>query len=150
MATTALDSHEVAGAVRFEVTLAVARAVAAATSFILLLAQRPVDVLGNQAGVAGQVGLHVALAVASLCLVPVARRLRTRTALDRLGVAVTSFDLAFFLVYAVTYHGERGRGTLISLFVLVEAANPALAALDRKSTRLNSSHVSQSRMPSSA
>ena len=34
--------------------------------------------------------------------------------------------------------------------VTVEAASPALIEKDRKSTRLNSSHVSESRMPSSA
>jgi diguanylate cyclase (GGDEF)-like protein/PAS domain S-box-containing protein len=117
-----LDTHEVAGAARFEVTLAAVRAVAALASVVLLVAARPVDAAGRHVGVGGQAGVHLALMAMSLGVVVVARRLDQRTALERLAVAVTSFDLAFYVLYQVAFHTQRGPGTMLGLFVLVEGA----------------------------
>ena len=46
--------------------------------------------------------------------------------------------------------GDRPRVLMLTTFDLDEYAYSALKAGDRKSTRLNSSHIQKSRMPSSA
>ena len=57
---------------------------------------------------------------------------------------------------AVSGSADTGRGRAVSAdtpFALASVSKPftaAVALLDRKSTRLNSSHMSESRMPSSA
>ena len=59
-------------------------------------------------------------------------------------------DYAFALKVNGEYHGQKlnGTGKIGGLLALQDAAKPF--PLDRKSTRLNSSHVVESRMPSSA
>ena len=55
------------------------------------------------------------------------------------GIAVESTYNWYWLVDGLTDHGYN-----------VVLANPAANSQDRKSTRLNSSHIQKSRMPSSA
>ena len=46
--------------------------------------------------------------------------------------------------------GEKGGMTLVERELIEKALSRASSDVDRKSTRLNSSHMSESRMPSSA
>ena len=68
-----------------------------------------------------------------------AHMLATATAalLDLLSLAEVSLPALFII-------------SLLSATLLPMVSEPAVFAVDRKSTRLNSSHVSESRMPSSA
>jgi diguanylate cyclase (GGDEF)-like protein/PAS domain S-box-containing protein len=106
---------DVTGPVRFETTLAVVRAVAALATIVLLAA--------DGAGIHdGPLLLHAALVGVSVVVVYVARRLTTTLELERLALGVTAFDLAFWVLYAATYDGQRRAGTMLGAFVLVEGA----------------------------
>ena len=105
---------DVSGAVRFETALSVVRAVAATVSMVLLV--------GTGAGADGPLSLHLVLIVESLVVVLVARRLTGRLELERLGLAVTAFDLAFWVLYDIAYHDLPGASSLLAAVVLVEAA----------------------------
>ena len=55
--------------------------------------------------------------------------------------------------YAYTAEGDPNTGIIIgdnAVMVIDTQATPVMAQEDRKSTRLNSSHIQKSRMPSSA
>jgi diguanylate cyclase (GGDEF)-like protein/PAS domain S-box-containing protein len=108
----------VTAAVRLETTLGVSRVVAALTTVMILLTAP------REAGASrlGQVLVHLMLVAVSVGVVLATRRLTTRLDLDRLALGATAFDLAFWVVFAGTYHTVRGPGTLVGLFVLVEAA----------------------------
>ena len=54
------------------------------------------------------------------------------------------------LTYEKLTFTSTGSGETARFFSVVTGAGAAAAGTDRKSTRLNSSHVSESRMPSSA
>jgi diguanylate cyclase (GGDEF)-like protein/PAS domain S-box-containing protein len=110
----------VAGAVRLEVTLALARAVSALMTVLLLVTARPTP--GGDATAPAQVLVHLALAGCALGVAYRARRIASRVELDRLALVVTAFDLAFWVVYSAAYHQTAGPGTFIGLFVLVEGA----------------------------
>jgi diguanylate cyclase (GGDEF)-like protein/PAS domain S-box-containing protein len=112
------DVHEVSRAVRFEVTLASVRAVAALTTVVLLLARKG----AGSGSVTGPVWVHVALIASAAAVVVAAHRLTSLHELERLAVAVTAFDLAFYVLYSAAFHTQRGAGSMIGLFVLVEAA----------------------------
>ena len=62
---------------------------------------------------------------------------------------IESFDLAGDLVVDLVEAVQR-RGAIPIVHIVSTAVQRALLSGDRKSTRLNSSHLSQSRMPSSA
>jgi diguanylate cyclase (GGDEF)-like protein/PAS domain S-box-containing protein len=112
------DPKVVASAARFEVTLAMLRALCAVAT-IVLVAARP---SGASRAVGAQVAAHVLVLAMCGAVAVAARRLGTREGLDRLGVAATVFDLAFWVAYVATFHGQRGSGTFVGVFVLVEAA----------------------------
>ena len=71
-------------------------------------------------------------------------------------VVLTAVFNAYFVGVVAAKVGGQGAGTLywtIAIAItnaLVLVTAPVLGAIDRKSTRLNSSHMSESRMPSSA
>jgi diguanylate cyclase (GGDEF)-like protein/PAS domain S-box-containing protein len=114
---TTHDSHDVANAVRVEVILAAIRGVTALATVVLLFAARPAG-----ARIGQQVAVHIALAVATVLVGYAAHRLTTRLQLERLALAVTAFDLAFWVLYDVSFHAHPGSRSLMSVFVLVEAA----------------------------
>ena len=67
-----------------------------------------------------------------------------------LGVALsTLLDIPPVLRRAMA-EGAIGNSGKKVLFIFLRGANDALNSVDRKSTRLNSSHLRLSRMPSSA
>ena len=70
----------------------------------------------------------------------VARRLYVTLQQVIRSVLIILFPLAFITLFAWATAGSTYGTT----------SDPMRAAVDRKSTRLNSSHVSESRMPSSA
>ena len=109
-----MGNDDVAGAVRVETTLAVVRAVAALTSIVLLAAS------GSPAS--GPLTVHATLVLASVVVVLLARRISARHDFERLAVAVTAFDLTFWMLYAAAYHQRPGSGSLLGAFVLVEGA----------------------------
>ena len=79
---------------------------------------------------------------------PVARGTLVRLRPD---VAKCGGSCCFQGVCAVSdWNGAREKHTFITSFTKVSLANPDLQVGDRKSTRLNSSHIPLSRMPSSA
>jgi diguanylate cyclase (GGDEF)-like protein/PAS domain S-box-containing protein len=118
----AAEADDVSGGVRFELALALFRSLAALMTVVLLFAVRPTTQAGRAVSVDWQVGAHALLVALAVLVVLAARRLRTRRALRRLGAAVTSFDLAFWVLCAVAFHTHRGARPLVGIFVLVEAA----------------------------
>ena len=112
----AATAPEPASAARFEVTLALLRAIVALTTALVILARG-----GDRDGVAWMAGLHVAVAGWSGLVAWVAGR-PARVSVESFGVMVTTFDLAFWVLYAVSFHSSPGAGSLLALFVLVEAA----------------------------
>ena len=69
---------------------------------------------------------------------------------------LVALALAMVLTFAYTYFVRPPAGSEVTggqdggVAAVTDAGTPALAAADRKSTRLNSSHSGESRMPSSA
>jgi diguanylate cyclase (GGDEF)-like protein/PAS domain S-box-containing protein len=116
------DDYDLAGAVRFEVTLAIVRTVAALSTILLLVTSPVSNAAGVPVSVGPQVLLHAALALLSAVVVLLVRRLRKPADLERLALAVTAFDVTFLVLYAVAYHAQHGPGSLLAMFVLVEAA----------------------------
>ena len=116
------ESGALAGAVRFEVTLALVRAVAALSTVVILATGGILTVEGTRVSAAGPILLHGALVLASVVVVLLARRFTTTVDMERLALAVTAFDLAFWVLYAAAYHSYVGAGSLLAAFVLVEAA----------------------------
>jgi len=113
-----VESHDLAGAARFELTLALLRGLAALSTVVILLA-RP----GNATRqVAWMAGLHLAVAAWSAVVGVVALRFPSRVAMERLGIVVTSFDVAFCVLYVASFHERQGSGSMLAVFVLVEAA----------------------------
>ena len=110
-------THDVAGAARFELTLALLRGLAALSTVVFLLARR-----NGGSQVAWMAGLHVAVAAWSGLVGVVACRFPSRVAMERLGVVVTSFDVAFWVLYVASFHDQPGAGSMLGVFVLVEAA----------------------------
>jgi diguanylate cyclase (GGDEF)-like protein/PAS domain S-box-containing protein len=115
------EAHEVAGAIRLEWTLALFRGLAASFTVVMVVAAGPAPG-GRSVAVAPQVAVNAALVAATVLLVAIARRLTSRADLERLAVAVTVFDLAFWALYEVAFHQQRVAGTMLGVFVLVEAA----------------------------
>jgi diguanylate cyclase (GGDEF)-like protein/PAS domain S-box-containing protein len=110
-------THDVAGAARFELTMAMLRGLAALSTVVILLARtRP----GSPVG--WMVGVNAAVAGWSAFVGFVTVRFPTRVAMERLGVVVTAFDLAFWVVYVASFHDRAGAGGLLGAFVLVEVA----------------------------
>ena len=62
---------------------------------------------------------------------------------------ILSFDAANYTKWSIYMRASLGRAGLLGHVDGTVAATPTDAA-DRKSTRLNSSHITRSRMPSSA
>ena len=58
-------------------------------------------------------------------------------------------DAIVVMTFGTTYKDTRAK-TIDATVKAIEAAHPGVKVVDRKSTRLNSSHVKRSRMPSSA
>ena len=117
-----VGSGELAGAVRFEATLAMLRGMAAAFTVVMLFAARPTGADGRRVAISAQVTVHVLLMLLAVAAGVGARWLRTRTEMERFALAVTSFDLAFWVLYTAAYHDQRGAGSMLGVFVLVEAA----------------------------
>ena len=69
-------------------------------------------------------------------------------------ISIALICLAFlavaFLYASVGHGGASGYLAVLSLFSLATKEMSSTALIDRKSTRLNSSHIQKSRMPSSA
>jgi diguanylate cyclase (GGDEF)-like protein/PAS domain S-box-containing protein len=121
-ASVVAEAHEVAGAIRFELTLALLRVLAASFTVVMLFAARPANAAGRPLLIGPQVAVHALLVAAAVLVVVAARRMTSRHDLERLAVAVTVFDLAFWVLYEITYHAQHGTRTVIGVFVLVEAA----------------------------
>jgi diguanylate cyclase (GGDEF)-like protein/PAS domain S-box-containing protein len=117
-----VEAHEVAGGLRVELSLALFRILAALMTVVLLFAVRPTTGAGREVALHRQVGAHLLLGALSVAVALVARRLPGRRSLYRLGVAVTAFDVAFWVVYQIAFHTQRGARPLVGIFVLVEAA----------------------------
>ena len=113
-----VESPDLAGAARFELTMALLRGLAAVSTIVILLARAG----SAPDGVAWPVSLHVAVAAWSALVGVVACRFPSRVAMERLGVVVTSFDLAFWVLYVAAFHDRLGAGSMLGVFVLVEAA----------------------------
>ena len=108
---------------------------------------------------AGQRGVHDLDVRANIELVelePLAHALRAlagleqRAALNGDGAAIAQFLAVFLDELAVERHLALGRGKVDALPAEGAEYDRLDRLRDRKSTRLNSSHVSESRMPSSA
>ena len=102
------------------------------------------DLLGVIGGVVGPFLVLILLVVPLIVVHELGHLLVARWR----GIAVEEFGIGFPPRVAVLYHGRR---TQLTLNVLPFRGFVRMAgATDRKSTRLNSSHSQQSRMPSSA
>ena len=81
------------------------------------------------------------------------KRLFSRVAMG-LALSMSGITIALFLVTkqiaVLLAGGALLLCALVGIFVLTQAFGKRLSQLDRKSTRLNSSHTLASRMPSSA
>ena len=106
------------GAMHAELLYSAARAATVAVSLVGIVGAG--SEVTRDAG-AGPMLAHVALLVSTPIPVLLAARFSSPRSARILALAVSLVDLAFFAAYNASYHGVRGAGTVVGVFVLAEA-----------------------------